>query len=171
MALIAAGQPHDYFDEGPFTCVACGGEILRGEPHQRNWVKRASTIAPEAPQGVETASVDSRPAHECRHFCCDPPACRDAFAHADQKWPACNGAHVTNVGWWLCSQCGIAHGGHCPAPDGPLPPWPPPGWTDPETGRSPVDRREEVARRATEFALRPGAVAGQRRQVIKGVKA
>jgi hypothetical protein len=54
-------------------------------------------------------------------------------------------AGVTNVGWWPCSQCGIAHGELCPPPDAALPPWPPAGWSYPETGRRPADRRQEVA--------------------------
>jgi hypothetical protein len=142
----------EYHTGGPFTCADCGGVVLRGEPHYRKAVakrsegdtgpsERSDTSEPTGPVDEPEARAERL---EHRHFCCRPADC-SRLVRNPAGGPVCGGAHVTNVGWWPCSQCGIAHGGHCPPPEAPLPPWPPPGWHDPETGRVPVDRRHEVA--------------------------
>lgn len=151
----AGDRPYDYYTEGPFTCAGCGGEILRGEPHSRQSPKKGAVIDSGLAQGPQN--------YVRKHFCCHADSCLYAAYLQGQRDKPCDCAHVTNVGWWPCSQCGVAHGGHCPSPDAELPPWPPPGWRDAETGRASVDRRRQVERHRLGFASRPQAVAGQRR--------
>lgn len=165
----AADRPYDYYTEGPFTCADCGGEILRGEPHQRKSLPKPAVIDSEGDRGslgepeVSGASPQENRPQQHRHFCCQPTDCLYGRYLIGERDKSCQCAHVTNVGWWPCSECGVAHGGHCPSPDAPLPPWPPAGWRDAETGRAHIDRRREAQRRRMDFERRPSAVAGQRR--------